>query len=121
MSGRFSLVPLVDYGTYAEYAITNARFGVGSPSIAHPMQTLMTGAGHYTLIQGFAGPAHTMDLDLLLNGDLMLHFDQELENTDTLFPGINVTVDTNDMVCTDTVLRIRARPLPHVGPALRSR
>lgn len=118
MSGRFSLVPLIDYGTYAEYAIVNARFGVHSPLAVQPMQTLLNGAGSYTLIQGFAGPAHAMDLGLVLNGDLPLHFDQELENTSTLFPHINIAVDTNDLVCTDTVLRIRARPLPHTGPAL---
>lgn len=116
LRGKFNLVNLFDTGTYAEFAMVDVRLGTQSPSIVDMMLTL-AGSGHYTLIQGFAGPAHAMELDLTINGDALFHFDQELENTDTQFPAIDIVVDMNEQVCTDTVLTLKARPLTDLNPA----
>lgn len=118
MFGDFQLVPLIDFGTYSEYAIVDVLLGVQSLANAQALLAL-TGSGHYTLIQGFAGPAHATQISLSINGEAPIRFDQELENTSTGFPAIDIVVDMNDMECTDTVLTIKARPLRDSAIGLR--
>ena len=115
LRGRFDLVKLFDAGTYAEFAMARVRLGVRPGDLAASLMAY-SGFGRYTLIQGFAGPAHAMELALASPLGEIMHFDSGLRNTDIAFPLIDIVVDMNDMVCFDRVIRIRARPRPHVMP-----
>lgn len=108
MVGAFDLVPLVDLGTLAEFAVVRAHFLV--PPGAGVRLVRFSGFGRYTLVQGFAGPADTMALNLR-SGSVVRRFDSTLRNTDAAFPTVSVAVDMNDMVCFDKVLTIDAAPI----------
>lgn len=111
LRGRFDLIPLGDAGTYREFAIARARFFAPGGADTADALLRLTGAGHYLLIQGFAGPAHAMELELGLDGGPPERFDQELSNTAATFPSIRIQLDTSELVCFDRVLRLRAEPL----------
>lgn len=115
MRGRFGLVELYDFGTYAEYSIVNARFGVRADSLVNALHTY-AGAGRYILVQGFAGPIHAMELTLQTPVGDRMFFESGLANTDTLFPAIDIVLSMNDMVCFDRILTLRARPPAHMAP-----
>ena len=106
-TGTFDLVLLEDLGTVANYSITNVSWAVGSP-----IGGVFTGTGDYTLIQGFAGPIHSMDLFLDL-GDLQLapFSSGGLMNTT---PGnqISIVVSQTGMVCFDRVFDVNAKAVP---------
>jgi len=108
LEGTLSLVKILDHGTYEEYAVPRAEF------VAHPVEppedaVNLAGFGLYTLIQGFAGPAHVLDLKLSTNGGEFERFDNQLFNTDPTFPSeFTVEIDTDDQICFDTVLKIHA-------------
>jgi len=127
MKGGFSLIPLFLAGNWAEYAVVELGFAV--PAADGVPALTLTGAGQYTLIQGFAGPIQTMQLRVVVDDLAPAFFDRELDNTTTLFPNIDITVDMNDMVCFDQILSISASPLlpgashrwPAVAPAARGR
>ncbi len=70
---------------------------------------ILIGFGLYTLIQGFAGPAHVLDLKLSTDGGEVEYFDNHLFNTDPTFPDeFSVVIDTDDQICFDAVLSLRA-------------
>jgi hypothetical protein len=108
LQGVFALVPVLEHGTYVEYAVPWARFVV--PPLDNLSEEIrLTGFGTYTLVQGFAGPAHGLDLQLRASGGDVERFVSPLMNTDPSFPAeFEIVVDTNDQVCFDTVLSIHA-------------
>jgi hypothetical protein len=62
-----------------------------------------------SVAESLAGPAHILDLRLRSDDGPTENFGNELFNTDPTFPGeFAVVVDTNDQVCLDTVLSLRA-------------
>lgn len=108
LEGTLSLTPILDHGTYEEYAAPRARFEAPPPT-AGACEISLTGYGMYTLIQGFAGPIHALDLRLRSNGGELERFDNSLLNTEPTFPDeFAVEIDTNDQTCYDTVLSIHA-------------
>ena len=108
LDGSLSLVEILDHGTYVEYAVPHARFFARS-STAGGHDVALKGFGRYTLIQGFAGPAHVLELRLMSDGGEVQLFDSSEFNTDPTFPlEFEITVDTNDQICFDTVLSLRA-------------
>jgi hypothetical protein len=108
LHGAFTLVPVLEHGTYVEYAVPWARFVV--PPLDNVSEEIrLTGFGTYTLVQGFAGPAHQLDLRLQTSCSEVERFGNTLHNTDPTFPGeIDIVVDMNNLICFDTVLSIHA-------------
>jgi len=108
LDGTLSLVQILDYGTYEEYAVPRAAF-VAKPVGPAEDEINLTGFGLYTLIQGYAGPAHALDLKLSTDGGEVVLFDNQLFNTDPRFPAeFSVVIDTDDQICFDTVLSLHA-------------
>jgi hypothetical protein len=108
LKGTLSLVEILNYGTYVEYAVSRATFVAPSVEPGED-DTTLNGFGLYTLIQGFAGPAHILDLRLQTDNGPTEKFDSRLFNTDPTFPAeFEIVVDTNDQTCLDTVLFLRA-------------
>jgi hypothetical protein len=103
MIGSYDMVSLYDIGTVAGFGVTGARFVVPAGPGAQP--TRLSGAGQYTIVQGFAGPSDIMALSLR-EGAVVTTFDSPLQNTRAVFPDVSVSVDTNDRVCFDRVLNI---------------
>ncbi len=108
LRGTLSLVEILNHGTYVEYAVPNAAFV--APAVGPgDNEVTLNGFGLYTLIQGFAGPAHVLDLRLRSNDGPVEEFSNELFNTDPTFPQeFAVVVDKNDHICLDTVLSLHA-------------
>jgi hypothetical protein len=108
LHGTFTLVPVLEHGTYVEYAVPWARFF--EPPLNNVSEEIrLTGFGTYTLAQGFAGPAHQLDLRLRTSCGEVERFGSALMNTDPSFPAeIDIVVDKNDQICLDTVLSIHA-------------
>lgn len=113
--GSFGLVPLYDYGTFAEFAVVNLRLGLRATQSAASLRAY-SGFGTYTLVQGFAGPAHAMTLTLRSPIGESLRFDSELANTAPTFPDFDIVLDMNDMTCFDRVLTLRARRPDYAAP-----
>jgi len=108
IQGTLTLVPVLEYGTYVEYAVPQAHFVV-PPLDNASEETRFTGFGTYTLAQGFIGPAHQLDLMLRTNGGSAERFGSTFANTDPTFPAeFDIVVDMNSQVCFDTVLSIHA-------------
>ena len=107
-NGTFDLVLLENLGTVANHSITNVNWSVGPP-----VAGVFTGSGDYALIQGIAGPIHSMDLFLDV-GDLELASFSSggLMNTT---PGtqISIVVSQTGMVCFDRVFAINAKAVPN--------
>ena len=108
LHGDFTLVPVLEHGTYVEYAVPWARFVV--PPVDNASEEIrLTGFGTYTLVQGFVGPAHQLDLRLRTSCGDAERFGNALMNTDPSFPSeIDIVVDKNNQICFDTVLSIYA-------------
>lgn len=108
IEGTLSLVQILNHGTYVEYGVPRAELatqsvGPGSGDV------VLAGFGLYTLIQGFAGPAHNLDLWLSSKGGEAKRFDNGLFNTDPTFPGeFSVVIDMDDQTCYDVVLSLHA-------------
>jgi hypothetical protein len=108
LEGELTLVPVLDLGTWVEYSVAQADL-VALPLDGASEEIEMAGYGTYTLVQGFAGPAHQLSLTLREDGRAAEHFSSTLINTDPTFPNsFDVVIDINDQVCFDTVLSIRA-------------
>ena len=108
LGGTLTLVPILNHGTYVEYAVPRATFVAPAVEPGENDVTL-EGFGLYTLIQGFAGPAHILDLRLRSNDGPVETFSSVLFNTDPTFPEeFAVVIDTNDHICLDTVLSLHA-------------
>jgi len=108
VDGTLILVKILDHGTYEEYAVPRADFVV-KPLAPGEEKINLTGFGLYTLIQGFAGPAHVLSLRLSTDGGEVDLFDNQLFNTDPSFPAeFSVVIDTDDQICFDTVLSLHA-------------
>jgi hypothetical protein len=108
LTGTFSLVELVNKGTYQQYAVVDVDWKVigDNGQVLHTW----TGSGTYTLFSEFASTAH-LALDLHVDGsDATTHFDSGVQVTETVFPEINIPVSVNGMVCFDTVLTVHAKP-----------
>jgi hypothetical protein len=73
--------------------------------------TTVTGNGTYSVGPGF----HRLQLDLVVGGEPIEHFDSDLVPGGGAFPMIDASVNMNDLVCFDTVIRVQAAPLQ--GPA----
>ncbi len=116
MRGRFDLVELYDAGTWTEYAVIRALFGVRGSGAADAMLNTYQGAGRYIMIQGFAGPLQAMELALTTPAGGSLEFDSGLRTVDVPFPDIDIVLSMNDMVCFDRILTLRARRPAHVMP-----
>ena len=85
LGGTLSLVEILNHGTYVEYAVPKAAFVAPAVDPAGN-EVILNGFGLYTLIQGFAGPAHILDLRLRSNDGPVEEFSSELFNTDPTFP-----------------------------------
>lgn len=108
LEGTLTLVKILDHGTYEEFAVPRADF-VTKPLGPTDDGINLSGFGLYTLIQGFAGPAHVLDLRLSSNGGEIELFDNQLFNTDPTFPAeFSVVIDTDDQICFDKVLSLHA-------------
>ncbi len=108
LDGTMSLVEILNHGTWVEYSVPRAQFVARSLAPGED-DIILSGFGLYTLIQGFAGPAHILDLKLSTNGGEVEVFDNQLFNTYTPFPAeIAVVIDTDDQICFDTVLSLHA-------------
>ena len=65
------------------------------------------GFGTYTLVQGFIGPAHQLDLRLWTGSGTEERFSSTFANTFPSFPAeFEIVVDINNQICFDTVLSI---------------
>ncbi len=118
--GSFDLVLLKHLGTVSEYSITNIRWQIANPILStSAKQSLLTGTGDYTLIQGFAGPIHEMDLCLDLNGVELDAFHSGLVNT-LPTKGIQIQLTQNDFFCFDRVINLKANPAPVALPLASS-
>jgi len=108
LQGSLVLTPILEYGTYVEYGVPWADFSV--PPLSDLENEIgFRGYGTYTLIQGFAGPAHVFDLCLRENNSQRGRYQNELTNTDPTFPAeFQVVVEKQDQTCIDTVLSIHA-------------
>ena len=114
LEGALTLVPVLELGTYVEYSVAQARL-VALPFDNISEEIKMTGYGTYTLAQGYAGPAHQLDLTLATSGGGVERFDSTFTNTDPTFPAdFDIVVDINDQVCFDTVLSIHAKGSGHI-------
>lgn len=108
LGGTLTLVQILNHGTYVEYAVPQAQFVARSLTPGEG-DNILIGFGLYTLIQGFAGPAHVLDLKLSTDGGEVEYFDNQLFNTDPTFPDeFSVVIDTDDQICFDAVLSLRA-------------
>lgn len=116
LRGGFTLVELSDNGTVAEFSLLDVSVRRTAIRGAQLSELAMRGTGRYTLIQGFAGPAHELRLTIHPPFGAPDHFDNELVNTMSNFPRIDAVIDLNDMVCFDKVLAIRALPTPERLP-----
>ena len=106
--GAFGLTPLLDYGTYQEFAVVNVSLKTrgSTPSSTH---TLL-GSGTLTIIDGFAGQIHQLQLYVSLDGGAIQHFDSGLTNSAVVIPEIDAVVTLNNFVCYDVVLHLHANP-----------
>jgi hypothetical protein len=118
--GSFLLVPVLNMGTYAVYSLHSVRMHAPASNMLPEAHTLI-GSGSYTLIQGFAGPIHGLDLLLRIDGGDPVVFDSGLHNTTATFPGFQIAVDMNDMVCFDIVLDLHAAPVSGGEPGIAPR
>jgi hypothetical protein len=108
LHGELTLVPVLEHGTYVEYAVPLARFVV-PPLDGAGEGIRFEGFGTYTLVQGFIGPAHHLDLTLRASGGAAERFSSAFANTDPTFPAeFEIVVDINNQICFDTVLSIHA-------------
>ncbi len=108
LRGSLVLTPILDYGTYVEYGVPLAHFSA-LPSGDSAGEISYSGFGTYTLIQGFAGPAHMLDLYVRENTGERERFLNGLTNTDPTFPTeFEVVVEKAGQTCVETVLSIHA-------------
>jgi hypothetical protein len=108
LRGGLVLTPILVQGTYVEYGVPLAHFSV-PPSGDTGGEISFDGSGTYTLIQGFAGPAHILDLCLTENTVERGRFLNQLTNTDPTFPDeFEVVVEKQGQTCVDTVLSMHA-------------
>lgn len=104
MSGHFTLVPVENLGTVAVFTVSGVDFSVHGTGSGGSFE--LTGFGTYTLIQGFAGPFHILQMRLSRDGGDAELYDHA-ENTAPTFPGaIDIELDQNDRVCFDRVLSL---------------
>jgi hypothetical protein len=108
LAGAFGLTPLLNYGTYQEYAVVSVALKTrgSTPSIGHTL----IGSGTLTIIDGFAGQMHQLQLYLSLDGGAIQHFDSGLTNSAVVIPEIDAVVTLNNFVCYDVVLHLQANP-----------
>lgn len=111
MVGGFDLTLIKDLGTVIEYELDGIDFTVHRAMPGDEKITI-TGSGTYTIINGIAGPSHEMVLELSINGGDPITFDQELANTTTFFPEIDIALDMGDLECFDIILTLHADPAP---------
>lgn len=108
LDGTLFLVKILDHGTYEEFAVPSAAL-VAKPLGPTDEEITLSGFGLYTLIQGFAGPAHVLDLRVSTDGGEVELFDNQLSNTDPTFPAeFSIVIDTDDQICFDTVLSLHS-------------
>jgi len=69
----------------------------------------VTGSGTYPL--GGQPLMQRLELDLLVDGRDVQHFDSGLVLVDAAQPGIAITISMNNLVCHDTVFHLAARPI----------
>lgn len=69
----------------------------------------VTGSGTYRL--GGQPLMQRLELDLVVDGRDVQHFDSGLALADPTQPGIAITISMNNMVCHDTVFHVVARPI----------
>jgi len=115
VGGTFDLVKIEDLGTVEEFAVLNVAWS--SPALSSGglggarAGDTWDGYGNYTLIQGFAGPIHQLEVCLSRNGGALEAFDSGLLNTSP-GPAIEIVISKNGMVCFDNVFDITAKPAP---------
>jgi len=107
-SGILELVLLEDLGTVHMYAVARAAVTVEPLSIGNEILEL-DGVGRYEVIDGYAGPIHSLELFLADQSDLVERYFSELANTDFGFPeSFTVTIGTGlgDQDCFERFLHL---------------
>jgi len=114
--GTFRLEPIGSDGTFATFAMRDVRWTVDLPGAKQDIE----GAGTYK-VGGGAAPLQQLELDLVIAGNPVQHFDSGLVPAGTAVPGaIRVAVSMHGMFCYDTVIVVDAAPAPPAAivPAL---
>jgi len=107
LAGTFDLVPLVDNGTWAEFAVVNAHWAVPATAIGDVVS--VTGFGVYQRFSEFA-VQHRLALELVVANDNRTHFDSGLVVSTEPFPRIDIAINMNQMICFDIVMHVIADP-----------
>ncbi len=109
LHGTFTLTPLRTEppSLFDVFAVRDVRWKVkiGSSEVA------ITGSGTYERGGEFA-LEQRLALDLAIGGDNPQHFDSGFVVGGSEFPKISIAVSLNSGTCFDTVIDVRAEPLP---------
>ncbi|HEX4822945.1 MAG TPA: hypothetical protein VFV19_01395 [Candidatus Polarisedimenticolaceae bacterium] len=73
----------------------------------------ITGSGTYKV--GELSTDQDMELDLSIDGAALEHFSSGLVNANVPFPDLAVSISKHGGVCQDTVMDLKARPVPHLA------
>lgn len=109
--GSFQLQLLSVGDVYDFYAVNDVHWLALGPSVSHAI----AGSGTYK-VSAIAGQ-NEMDLDLAVDQNVTQHFSSGTVATQAPFPEIDVTISINGIYCHDTVMRVRARPMPWLAVA----
>lgn len=101
--GTFRMTPAAPDPLYQVFNITEVNWL--APRLGHRV----TGKGTYRIGGEFAR-MHQLQLDLEVGDRQVQHYDSGLIQGGAEFPGIDIAIAMNSMICTDTVFHVKAKP-----------
>ncbi len=107
LRGTFLLAPLGFDGLFANYKVTDVNWLVS----LNGSDQRITGSGSYKVGGEFALQQELV-LDLVIGDQPSQHFDSGLVPVSVSFPAFDVTISINSLICFDTVIGVRATPVP---------
>jgi hypothetical protein len=111
VKGTFRLTPSSSDPLFQYYTVTNVNWTVQLPNGATlPIQ----GSGTFKIGGEFA-VQEQLSLDLVVGNDPVQHFDSGVVAPRVPFPGLDLTISIHGVYCFDTVIEVRAHPIPELA------
>ncbi len=108
VKGTFKLTPSGSDPLFQYYAVTNVNWTAVLPDgTSLPIQ----GSGTFKIGGEFA-IQEELALDLVVGNDPVQHFDSGLVAPQVPFPRLDLTISIHGVYCFDTVIEVRAHPIP---------
>jgi len=111
VKGTFRLTPSSPDPLFDYYTVSNVEWTVQLP---HGGVVPIRGSGTFK-IGGEVAIQEQLSLDLVVGNDPVQHFDSGVVSPRVPFPRMDLTISIHGVYCFDTVIQVRARPLPKLA------